>query len=95
MVTKYPPGLFSQLLAVEDVDLSRTGISITQLQDIYFNRFVHNKKIKGCFAAWYETWFMNTRNQENESITLNKAFMPPCLLFHVKLEILSFIFHLC
>ena len=33
--------------------------------------------------------FMNTRKQENESITLNKAFMPPCLPFHVILEILS------
>ena len=93
MVTKYPPGLFSQLLAVEDGEMSQTGISITQLRDIYFNRFVHNKKIKGCIAACYEN-FMNTRNQENESITLNKVYMSPCLFFHVILEILSFIFHL-
>ena len=57
MVTKYPPGLFSQLLAVEDGEMSQTGISITQLRDIYFNRFFHNKKIKGCIAACYETWF--------------------------------------
>ena len=54
MVTKYPPGLISQLLAVEDGEMSQTGISITQLRDIYFNRFVHNKKIKGCIAACYE-----------------------------------------
>ena len=31
MVTKYPPGLFSQLLAVEDGKMSQTGIFITQL----------------------------------------------------------------
>ena len=57
MVTKYPPGLFSQLLAVEDGEMSQTGIFIAQLQDIYFNRFVHNKEIKGCIAAFYGTWF--------------------------------------
>ena len=39
MVTKHPPGLFSQLLAVVDGEMSKTGIYITQLQDIYFNRF--------------------------------------------------------
>ena len=44
MVTKYPPGLFSQLLAVEDGEMSQTGIPITQLWNIYFNRFVHNNK---------------------------------------------------
>ena len=33
--------------------------------------------------------FMSTLKQENESITLNKAFISPCLLFHVMLEILS------
>ena len=94
MYAKYPLGLFSQLLAVEDGEMSQTGISITQLRDIYFNRFVHNKKIKGCIAACFRPDFMNTRNQENESIILNKDFMPPCILFHVILEILSFIFHL-
>ena len=57
MVTKYPPWLFSQLLAVEDGEMSQTGISITQLRDIHFNKFVHNENIKGCIAAWYETWF--------------------------------------
>ena len=61
MVTKYPPGLFAQLLAVEDGEMSQTGISLTQLQNIYFNRFLHNNKkknkIKGCIAACYETWF--------------------------------------
>ena len=46
MVTKYPPGLFSQLFAVEDGEMSQTGISITQLRDIYLNRFVHTKKNK-------------------------------------------------
>ena len=56
MVTKYPPGLFSQLLAVEDGEMSQTGIFITQLRNIYFNGFVHNKKIIGCIAC-YETWF--------------------------------------
>ena len=56
MVTKYPPGLSSQLLAVEDGEMSQTGIFVTQLQDIYFNRFVHNKKIKCCIVACYETW---------------------------------------
>ena len=44
MVTQYPPWLFSQLLAVEDDEISQTGISITQLRDIYINTFVHNKK---------------------------------------------------
>ena len=44
MVTKYPPGLSSQLFAVEDGEMSQTGISITQLRDIYLNRFVHTKK---------------------------------------------------
>ena len=38
--------------------------------------------------------FMNTVTKKKESITLNKAFMSPCLLFHVILEIISFIFHL-
>ena len=57
MVTKYPPGLFSHLLAVEDGEMYQIGISITQLRDIYLNRFVHNKNIKGCIAACYETWF--------------------------------------
>ena len=92
MVTKYPPRLFSQWLAVEDDEMSQTGISITQLRDIYFNRFVHIKKFVLPHAMRPD--FMNTRNQENESITLNIAFMPPCLLFHVILEILSFISHL-
>ena len=41
MVTKIS-GLFGQLLAVEDGEMSQTGIFITQLWDIYFNRFVHN-----------------------------------------------------
>ena len=44
MVTQYPPWLFSQLLAVEDDEISQTEISITQLRDIYINTFVHNKK---------------------------------------------------
>ena len=44
MVTKYSSRLFSQLLDVEDGEMSQTGISITQLRDIYFNKFVHNKK---------------------------------------------------
>ena len=44
MATKYPSGLFSQMSAVEDGEMSQTGISITQLRDIYFIRFVHNKK---------------------------------------------------
>ena len=58
MITKYPPGgLLSQLLAVEDGEMSQTGISITQLRDIYFNRFVNNKNIKGCIAACYDTSF--------------------------------------
>ena len=46
MVIKYPSRLFSQLLAVVDGEMSQTGISITQLRDIYVNRFVHNKKLK-------------------------------------------------
>ena len=44
MVTKYTPLLFLQLLAVEDGEMSQTEISITQLRDNNFNRFVHNKK---------------------------------------------------
>ena len=36
--------------------------------------------------------FMNTRNWKNESITSNKAFMPPCFIFHVMLESLYSIF---
>ena len=46
MVTKYPPGLFAQLLAVEDGEMSQTRISITQLRDINFNRFVHDSNKK-------------------------------------------------
>ena len=57
MATKHHPGLFSQLLAVQDGEMSQKGIYITQLWNIYFNRFVHNKKMKGCIAACYETWF--------------------------------------
>ena len=44
MVTKYLPGLFSPLLAVENGEMSQTGFFIIQLRDINFNRFVHNKK---------------------------------------------------
>ena len=94
MVTKYSPGLFSQLLAVEDGEMSQTRISITQLRDIYFNRFVHNKKWKVVLQHAMRPDFRNTRNHENESITSNKAFMPPCLLYNVILEIINFIFHL-
>ena len=52
MVTKYPPGLFSQKLAVEDGEISQIGISIIQLRDIYLNRVRHNKKLKGGIAVW-------------------------------------------
>ena len=37
IVTKYPPGLFSKMLAVEDDEISQIGIPIT---------LRHNKKIK-------------------------------------------------
>ena len=58
MVTKYSSRLFSQLLDVEDGEMSQTGISITQLRDIYFNKFVHNKKkTKRLYCSMQETWF--------------------------------------
>ena len=44
MVKKYPPGLFSKMLAVEDDEMSQIGIPITQLWDVYLNRVLHNKK---------------------------------------------------
>ena len=43
MVKKYPPVLFSQMLAVEDGERSQIGIYITQLWDIYLNKVIHNK----------------------------------------------------
>ena len=43
MVTKYPPGLFSKILAVEDDEMSQIGIPVTQLWDVYLNRVLHNK----------------------------------------------------
>ena len=57
MVTKYPPVLFSQLLAVEDGEMSQTGISIIQLRDIYSTGLSTTTKqnIKGCIVACYET----------------------------------------
>ena len=47
MVTKYPLGLFSKMLAVKDDEMSQIGIRITLL---------HNKILKGGIAACYETW---------------------------------------
>ena len=47
MVTKYPPGLFSKMLAVKDDEMSQIGIPITLL---------HNKILKGGITACYETW---------------------------------------
>ena len=59
---KHHPGLFSQLLAVQDGELSQTGIYITQLWEIYFNRFVHNnKKWKVVLQHAMKPDFMNTR----------------------------------
>ena len=46
MVAKYPPGLFSKMLAVEDNELSQIGIPTTIL---------HNKKLKCGITACYET----------------------------------------
>ena len=57
MVKKYPPGLFSKMLAVEDDEMSQIGILITQLWDVYLNRVLHNKKLKDGNAACYETRF--------------------------------------
>ena len=57
MVTKYPPGLFSKILAVEDDEMSQIGIPVTQLWDVYLNRVLHNKKLKGGIVACYETWY--------------------------------------
>ena len=92
MVTKHLPGLPSQLLAVEDGEMSQTGISITQLREIYFKRFFNNNKTLKVLQHAMIPDFINTRNQENESFTLNKAFMSPCLLFHLIQE--SFILNL-
>ena len=44
MVTKYPRGLFSQMLAVEDGEMSQIGISIIQLWDILFSYCPQQKK---------------------------------------------------
>ena len=57
MITKYAPKSFLQMLAVVDGEMSQTGIYITQLRDIYINRVLHNKKLKGGIAACYETLF--------------------------------------
>ena len=45
---KIPPGLFSNIFAVEYDEMSQIGIPIIVL---------HNKKLKGGIAACYETWF--------------------------------------
>ena len=79
MFTKYRPGLFTQMLAVEDGEMSQIWISITQLRDIYLNRVVHNKKV--VLQHDMRPDFMNNHNQGNESFTLNKAFIPPRPLF--------------
>ena len=57
MVTKYPPGLFSKMLAVENDEMSQIRIPITHLWGVYLNRVLHNKKLKGRIAACYETWY--------------------------------------
>ena len=83
--------IFRMSLFHKDGELSQTGISISQLREIYFTRFVHNKKQKVVLQNAMRPDFIKTRNHENESITFNEAFMPPCLLFHVILEILGLI----
>ena len=57
MVSKYTPGLFSQMLTVEDIERPQIKMSITQLWSLYLNRVLHNKILKGGIAACYETWF--------------------------------------
>ena len=47
MATKYPPGLFSKMLAVKDDEMSQIVVSITLLQ---------NKILAGGITACYETW---------------------------------------
>ena len=56
MVTKYPSGLFSRMMAVEDGGMSQIWIFITRLQNIYLNLVLHNKNLQGGIAACYETW---------------------------------------
>ena len=46
MFTKYLPGLFLQMLAVKDGEMSQIGLPITQLRGININSVIHNKKIK-------------------------------------------------
>ena len=46
MFAKYPPGLFSQMLVLEDGEMSQIGLPITQLRGIYINSVIYNKKIK-------------------------------------------------
>ena len=43
IITKYITGLFSQLFAVEENEISKWGISISQLWDIYIKRSVRSK----------------------------------------------------
>ena len=43
MVTKYPSVLFSNMLAVEDNEMSHIRNPITQLRDVYIKWVLHNK----------------------------------------------------
>ena len=56
MVTKYPLGLFSRMMTVEDGGMSQIWIFITRFQNIYLNLVLHNKTLLGGIAACYETW---------------------------------------
>ena len=55
MVTKYPPVLFSQMLTLEDGEMSQIGLYDSTRRYLPL-RVIHNKKLKGSIAACYETW---------------------------------------
>ena len=74
MFTKYPPGLFKKMLAVEDDEMSQIRIPITQLWDVHLNRVLHNKKV--VLQHVMRPDFMNTLNQENESPWIKLLCLP-------------------
>ena len=55
MFTKYRPGLFTQMLAVEDGEMSQ-NMNFYNSTTIYLPQQGCPQQ-KGGIAAWYETWF--------------------------------------
>ena len=74
-------------MGVKDNEMSQIGIPITQLWDVHIKGVLLNKKLKGGIAACYGTCFWEYP-WPWKWVPLNKAFMPPCPLYHQVLKVL-------